>query len=410
MDKHDLQFMQEAIEWASDCHPVKESIPKVGAIFAVGDKALGRGRRGTGKEGDDEHAEWNAIQQVKDKSKLAKATLYTTLEPCTREVRSKPLECCTELIRQHQIRKVFVGILDPNQGVTGKGLWRLQDSGVEVALFPHDLSKEILAQNADFIRSQQTLGATILSPNDGEELRTYQTSGRHAVRFRCLNPPGSDTYLLSYRGGLYWPQTGPFRQIEPGLWEIDAHFGTTGEYVLQLVTASELGSVLIRYYRTVTESNRNRRERVRGKIDLALLGGDYPGIQMNGPPKGLRVEASVTVFVSYNVKLLGTFVESQNISRGESLKITYEIECSEAVPEGIWLGASFRDEKTGKLFCNTNEDKPVSLAKGKSACQRNFTIRKDAPVGEQMLQRASGEGRRETAQNPNGWLAHLRYR
>jgi len=41
MDKHDLKFMQEAIEWASDCHPVKESIPKVSAIFAVGDKALG---------------------------------------------------------------------------------------------------------------------------------------------------------------------------------------------------------------------------------------------------------------------------------------------------------------------------------------------------------------------------------
>lgn len=385
MDKHLLQFMQEAIEWANDCHPVKESIPKVGAIFAVGDKVLGRGRRGTGKEGDDEHAEWNAIQQVKDKSKLAKATLYTTLVPCTREVRSKPLECCTELIRQHQVRKVFVGILDPNQGVTGKGLWRLQDSGVEVALFPHDLSKQILAQNADFIRSQQTLGATILSPKDGEELRTYQTSGRHAVRFRCLNPPGSDTYLLSYRGGLYWPQTGPFRQIEPGLWEIDAHFGSTGEYVLQLVTANELGSALIRYYRTVTESNRNRREKLRGKVDLSLLGGDYPGIQMNGPPKGLRVEAFVTVFVSYNVKLLRTSVESHTVSRGEALKITYEIECSEAVPEGIWLGASFRDEKTGKFVHNTNEDKPVSLAKGKSTCRRNLTIPKDAPVGEQML-------------------------
>jgi hypothetical protein len=66
MDKHDLKFMQEAIEWTSDCHPVKESIPKVSAIFAVGDKALGRGRRGTGKAGDDEDAEWNAIQQVED--------------------------------------------------------------------------------------------------------------------------------------------------------------------------------------------------------------------------------------------------------------------------------------------------------------------------------------------------------
>jgi pyrimidine deaminase RibD-like protein len=385
MDKHDLQFMQEAVDWANDCHPVKDSIPKVGAIIAVRDKVLGRGRRGTGKEGDDEHAEQDAIHKVADKSKLAKATLYTTLEPCTPEVRTKGLECCTELIRQHRIRKVFVGILDPNQGVTGKGLWRLQDSGVEVALFPHDLSQQILAQNAAFIRSQQTLGANIVSPKEREELRTYLTSGRHAVRFRCLNPPGSNTYLLTYRGGLYWPQSGPFRQIEPGIWEIDAHFGTTGEYVLQLVTANDLGSALIRYYRTVTEANRTRRERLRGKIDLSLLGGDYPGIQMNGPPKGLRVEAFVTVFVSFNVKLLGTSVGSQNVLRGGTLKITYEIECSEAVPEGIWLGASFRDEKTDKLFCNTSEDKAVSLAKGKSMHERNLTIPKDAPLGEQML-------------------------
>jgi hypothetical protein len=27
MEKQDLIFMKEAIEWASDCHPVNESIP-----------------------------------------------------------------------------------------------------------------------------------------------------------------------------------------------------------------------------------------------------------------------------------------------------------------------------------------------------------------------------------------------
>src|ERR1700722_16683672 len=164
MEKHDLKFMEEAIKWAKACHPIRDSIPKVGAIIAVGTNVLGRGRRGTGDEGDDNHAEWEAIDDVEDKSRLAQAALYTTLEPCTGIVRSNPLECCTELIRQHQIKKVFVGILDPNQGVTGKGLWQLQDTGVEVALFPHDLSQKIRALNAAFIRSQQTLGAAIVTP------------------------------------------------------------------------------------------------------------------------------------------------------------------------------------------------------------------------------------------------------
>jgi pyrimidine deaminase RibD-like protein len=376
--------MQEAIDWADACQPIKESIPKVGAIIAVGDKVLGRGRRGTGREGDDDHAEMNALKQVADKSTLTQATLYTTLEPCTMHVRSNPLECCTELIRQHQIKKVFVGILDPNQGVTGKGLWRLQDTGVEVALFPHDLSKKILAQNADFIRSQQTLGATIVAPKDGEVLRTYESDGRHPIRFKCLNPPGPDTYLLIYQGGLYWPQTGPFRENGEGVWEIDAHFGNTGEHILQLVTADSLGSALIRYYRKITEQNRNRREKLRGKIDMSLLGGDYPGIEMNGLPKGLRFEASVKVVVADKAKLISISVEPETISRGNALKITYEIECFEDIPDGIWLGASFRD-KAGQLSFNTREDRPISLTKGRKSYDRKFTIAKDAPLGEQKF-------------------------
>jgi pyrimidine deaminase RibD-like protein len=272
MGNYELEFMQEAIEWANGCHPIKESIPKVGAIIAVGEQPLGRGRRGTGVVGDDLHAEQNAINQVPDKSKLTEATLYTTLEPCTRQVRSKPLECCTELILQHQIKKVFVGILDPNQGVTGKGLYRLQDAGVEVALFPHDLSKIIRIQNAAFIRSQQTLGATIVTPRDGDELRTYGGGEKCPIRFKSLNPPGSDTYLLTYQGGLYWPQPGPFREIEEGVWEIDSYFGSEGEYVLQLVTADTLARALIEYYRKVVGINRGRREKLRGKIDVSLFG------------------------------------------------------------------------------------------------------------------------------------------
>ena len=66
-------------------------------------------------------------------------------------------------------------ILDPNQGVTGKGLWRLQTGGVEVALFPHNLAQQIRALNAVFIRTQETLGATIISPKNGETLKTYET-------------------------------------------------------------------------------------------------------------------------------------------------------------------------------------------------------------------------------------------
>lgn len=387
MNESDWKFMEEAIEWAKGCQPIKERIPKVGAIIAVNGKAIGYGRRGTGRAGDDQHAELNALEQVKDKTGLAGATLYTTLEPCTARVRSKPLESCTELIHQYRIGKVFIGIPDPNPGVTGKGLWRLQDSGVEVALFPHDLSKKILAENAAFIRSQESLGAEITQPKDGEEVRVYQNPGRYPICLKCLNPPGNDTYLLISGGGSYWPQTSDFRPVGPGAWEVDAYFGSTGEYALSIATADDLGDVLIRYYRKVVRLNLDRRQSARGKkIDESILGTDYPGIEMSGLPKGLRSEASVIVTVVHKFRLIATSAEPKTIYRGKALDITYEIESLEDLSEqeGIWLGASFRD-KDNRFFHNLSEDKVIPLRKGKNVCHRDFTIAKDATLGEQLL-------------------------
>jgi pyrimidine deaminase RibD-like protein len=221
--------------------------PQVGAVIGIGDKVIGRGRRGTGIEGDDNHAELNAIDHVFDKMKLPEATLYTTLEPCTRDVRTEGLKSCTELILQHNIRKVFVGVLDPNQGVTGKGLWRLQDKGVEVALFPHYLAEKIRVLNADFIRSQETLGATIISPQNGDTLKTYETEGKYTIRFKCHNPPGINNYLLIFHVGLCYPQPSLFRQVVDGAWETNAYFGASGEHMLYLVTANDLGRILVEH-------------------------------------------------------------------------------------------------------------------------------------------------------------------
>ena len=136
MTNADKDQMLRAIEQAKKCKPIAERIPKVGAIIAIGKRVIARGHRGTGNMNDDDHAELTAIKKVEDKSQLPQTTLYTTLEPCTKEVRSDPLKCCTELIKQLKFKKVFIGILDPNQGVTGKGLWDLQQHGIDVELFP----------------------------------------------------------------------------------------------------------------------------------------------------------------------------------------------------------------------------------------------------------------------------------
>jgi pyrimidine deaminase RibD-like protein len=300
---NDDQLMKQAIEWAKGCNPRQDAIPKVGAIIAVGSEVIGHGRRGTGILGDDRHAEWDALGQVQDKNRLPHATLYTTLEPCTGEVRTRPLEACTELILQHRIRRVVIGILDPNQGVTGKGLWKLQDAGVDVSLFPHELAQEVRALNAGFIRYQRTLGAKIISPTPGEELHTYLTHGVHPIRFTCVNPPiDGQHFLLVLKNGLCWPQGSAFRPVDTDTYEVDAHFGSTGEHTLHLVTAVDLGINLITYYRRVIDRNARRRselEKVNLPKDHPLLReGDRPGIPMTDLPKGLRSEASVKVTIA----------------------------------------------------------------------------------------------------------------
>lgn len=73
------------------------------------------------------HAERNALTYCK--SEIKGASLYVTLEPCCHHGKTPP---CTEIIIEKGIRKVFVGILDPNPLVAGKGVRMLQDADIEV--------------------------------------------------------------------------------------------------------------------------------------------------------------------------------------------------------------------------------------------------------------------------------------
>ncbi len=194
MRESDERLMGEAIAWAERCEPIEPRIPKVGAIIAVGDTVIGQAHRGSGKTGDDDHAEKLALKGVVDRKQLARATVYTTLEPCTPEVRSDPSNCCTELIRMAEVKRVFIGILDPNQGVRGKGLWELQSRGIEVELFPPELAKRIRVLNAGFINEQQSLGIRITNLSAGQVIRTYDKGGVYVVEGIFLNPPADDVF------------------------------------------------------------------------------------------------------------------------------------------------------------------------------------------------------------------------
>lgn len=100
--------------------------PIVGSVIVYKDKIIGEGLH---KKAGDAHAEVNAIASVKDKTLLNKSTMYVSLEPCVHIGKTPP---CSNLIIEHKIPRVVVGCIDIFSKVSGKGIEKMRDAGVQV--------------------------------------------------------------------------------------------------------------------------------------------------------------------------------------------------------------------------------------------------------------------------------------
>ncbi len=100
--------------------------PMVGAVVVFENQIIGEGY--TSPYGGN-HAEVNAINSVKDKSLLAKSTLYVSLEPCNHFGKTPP---CSHLIAKHKIPNVVIGCVDDFALVSGTGITHLKENGCEV--------------------------------------------------------------------------------------------------------------------------------------------------------------------------------------------------------------------------------------------------------------------------------------
>ena len=79
------------------------------------------------------HAEVNCFKDAEERGipdeLMKQSTLYVSLEPCSHYGKTPP---CSELIINKGVRKVVVGILDPNPLVGGRGIALLRQAGIEV--------------------------------------------------------------------------------------------------------------------------------------------------------------------------------------------------------------------------------------------------------------------------------------
>lgn len=116
--------MRRAIELAKKGGGYVHPNPLVGCVVVKDDEIIAEGYH---EKYGEFHAERNALTRCQSETKGA--SLYVTLEPCCHYGKTPP---CTEIIIEKGIKKVFVGILDPNLLVAGKGVKILQDAGIEV--------------------------------------------------------------------------------------------------------------------------------------------------------------------------------------------------------------------------------------------------------------------------------------
>ncbi len=124
----DEDYMARALELARHGAGFVSPNPMVGAVIEARGRIIGEGwhRRYGGP-----HAEVQAMRSVKpeDRPLLKEATVYVTLEPCSHYGKTPP---CADMLVESGVKRVVVAVRDPFPAVSGRGIARLRDAGIEV--------------------------------------------------------------------------------------------------------------------------------------------------------------------------------------------------------------------------------------------------------------------------------------
>ncbi|NIE69378.1 bifunctional diaminohydroxyphosphoribosylaminopyrimidine deaminase/5-amino-6-(5-phosphoribosylamino)uracil reductase RibD [Pantoea sp. Acro-807] len=142
----DARYMARALELARRGRFTTTPNPNVGCVIVRDGTIVGEGWH---QRAGEPHAEVHALRMAGEQARGA--TAYVTLEPCSHHGRTPP--CCDALIAAG-VSRVVVAMQDPNPQVAGRGLWRLQQGGIEVS---HGLMMaEAEALNRGFLKRMRT--------------------------------------------------------------------------------------------------------------------------------------------------------------------------------------------------------------------------------------------------------------
>jgi diaminohydroxyphosphoribosylaminopyrimidine deaminase / 5-amino-6-(5-phosphoribosylamino)uracil reductase len=125
MTARDELHMAQAIRLARRGLGLAWPNPSVGAVVvAATGEIAGRGWTAPGGR---PHAEAIALDRAGRKAE--DSTVYVTLEPCAHEGRGMP---CSDAIIASKVKRVVIGVHDPDPRTAGHGIAKLKEAGIEV--------------------------------------------------------------------------------------------------------------------------------------------------------------------------------------------------------------------------------------------------------------------------------------
>jgi pyrimidine deaminase RibD-like protein len=170
-ESEDRKFARLAIDQARKSIAEDDRVhPKVGAVVVKDGRVIASAFRG---EIPECHAEYVALEKKLKDVSVVGATVYTTLEPCTS--RKHPKVPCAARLAERKVARVVIGVLDPDDRISGRGQRSLRKAGIITDLFPFDLMSQVEDLNRDFIRDRE-LNHGDISGDFARTARTQQAS------------------------------------------------------------------------------------------------------------------------------------------------------------------------------------------------------------------------------------------
>jgi diaminohydroxyphosphoribosylaminopyrimidine deaminase/5-amino-6-(5-phosphoribosylamino)uracil reductase len=179
-------YFKKAIKLALRAKGKVSPNPLVGAIIVKNNRVVAQGWH---KHCGSDHAE---IAALKKAGSLARgAVIYVTLEPCSHYGRTPP---CVDAIIKSGIKKVFIGMKDPNPLTKGKSIAKFRKAGIktEIGFLEDDLKGinepfiKFMTKKMPFVTAKcaQTIDGKIAAYSGRSKWITSKESREYARKLR----------------------------------------------------------------------------------------------------------------------------------------------------------------------------------------------------------------------------------